>query len=352
MEVARTMSLLARSIPLWGDALALLLFAGVAVGASAEPVPLPADLDGRLLLEIRSCETRLGQALMAATVRARTGPTAVALPNLRCGAFAAGSDQALFMNAVDGLDRIPAHTTRQVTAFFPADARHTECRCVVGDVRRIEREPADQPFDAERDVRSIDDAIAGWREFLEEMEGARPPAPEIHPTALRRESILVPDTPVRDRPDPAGTLLTQLPAGEPVDVLALVGGYKRIQTLTGIEGWIPGGAATVDSTRTAMLSLALSPARRSTGSDPTDPGEFDGACSEVRSEDLADLVFALLPEARTAYVRPVWYALEAEDQDAFQRWASLCFGVTRIIDVARGLEVRNTRWGDAPASRP
>jgi hypothetical protein len=324
----------------------------LAVGAAAEPVPLPAELEGRLLLEIRSCETRLGQALMAATVRARTGPTAVALPNLRCGAFSAGSDQALFMNAVDGLDHIPANTTRQVTAFFPADARHSECRCVVGDVRRIERERADEPFVGDdRDPESLDQATAGWREFLEEMEGAKPATAELDPTALRRESILVPKTALRDRPDPNGALLAELPVGEPVDVLALAGGYKRVQTQAGLEGFIPSGAATVESSRKAMLSLALAPARRSIG-DEAVPGEgLGGACSDVRSEDLTDLVFALLPEARTAYVRPVWYALDTEDQDAFQRWASLCFGVTRIIDVARGLEVRNTRWGDAPASR-
>ncbi len=349
--------------PICLPALALaLLILGLPVRGGAEPVALPPELDGRLLLELRSCEARLGQVLMAATVRARTGPTAVALPNLRCGAFAAGSDQALFLNAVDGLERIPAHTTRQVTAFFPADARHTECRCVVGDVRRIEREQGDDAFaGSDRDTAAIDDAIAGWQEFLEEMEGGAAPDPELAAGALRREEILVPDTAIRDRPDEAGAVLERLPAGEAIAILALSGGHKRVRTRAGTEGWIPSGASSVDSARAAVLALTLAPARLSSGTPaaggnedapPTGALDLGATCSEIRSEDLTDLVFALLPESRTAYVRPVWYALETADQDAFQHWASACFGVTRIIDVARGLEVRNTRWGDAPASRP
>jgi hypothetical protein len=52
----------------------------------------------------------------------------------------------------------------------------------------------------------------------------------------------------------------------------------------------------------------------------------------------------MLPESRAAYVRPIWYAIESADQDAFQLWAAQCFGVTRILDVARGLELRNLDW--------
>lgn len=326
------------------------LTAGVGFG---EPVPLPAELEGRLLLEVRSCEPRLGQALMAATVRARTGPTAVQLANLRCGAFAPGTDQALFLNPVDGLDRIPAHTTRQVTAFFPSDARHDECRCIVGEVRRIEREGADEL----RDVSPIDDAIAGWQEFLEEMEAVATPDAPLPEGALRREEILVPETPVRDGPDPAAAVLERLAAGDAVDVLALMGGYKQVRSAAGTEGWIPSDASTVDSARARRVALVLAPARTpdpggATAEPATSPATEPALCSAVRREDLDGLVFALLPESRTAYVHPVWYVLDAPDQDAFQRWASECFGVTRIIDVARGLEVRNTRWGDAPAARP
>ena len=353
--------LLPRAAPALATLLSLAIVA--ATPAGGEPVPLPAHLEDRLLLEVRSCELRLGQALMAATLRARTGPTAVRLPDLRCGAFAPGGDQALFLNAVDGLDRIPPHTTRQVTAFFPSDSRHSECRCVVGEVRRIEREGADEPFVGQREAR-IDEAIAGWQEFLNEMEAASEPGAPLPEGALRLEEVVVPETPLRDQPGPSGRVLERLSAGQPVAVLVLEGGYKHVRTRAGSEGWIPSGVSSVDSTRAAQVGLALAPARVQAG-EPAAPGparpgqEGPGSeepgpplCSAVRSDDLGDLLFALLPESRTAYVHPLWYALESADQDAFQLWATTCFGITRIIDVARGLEVRNTHWGDAPASRP
>jgi hypothetical protein len=57
------------------------------------------------------------------------------------------------------------------------------------------------------------------------------------------------------------------------------------------------------------------------------------------------LVFALVPEDGTVHVTPLWRLLGAADQRAFSRWSADCFGVSRIVDAERGLELSRSPQG-------
>jgi hypothetical protein len=82
------------------------------------------------------------------------------------------------------------------------------------------------------------------------------------------------------------------------------------------------------------VSRALAPLREA---DAT--AEKEALCAEVPPSQLGELVFALVPEDETVYVRPLWRRLDALDQRAFARWARECFGAPRLVDAERGVEL-------------
>ena len=311
--------------------------APAAPGVCAERVALPASLEGRVEIELRHCEARPAEGVMAATLHIRTGATDVRLANLECGAVARSTGRALFLRGDDALDRIPAHAVRNPTIVFPMDAGHTQCRCRVGDVRDIERDGVDRDLG--------EPALAP-----DERRAGPPPPPfelPLRPGALRRETVLVPQAPVRAEPGDTGHPIDRVVAGDRVEVLALREGYKRVRTPAGREGWVPGGTSAVVSARALRVAMALAPARDGGATASSD----DRLCRKVPADALADLVFALRPESRTVVVHPLWYALEPGDQYAFEHWAQACYGISRIIDVTRGLDLRNRAWRD-PAAAP
>lgn len=84
------------------------------------------------------------------------------------------------------------------------------------------------------------------------------------------------------------------------------------------------------------VSRALSPLR---GRAERARGETSALCASIPPAQLAELVFALVPEDRTVYVRSLWHKLDAADQRAFAAWASDCFRAPRIVDAERGVEL-------------
>jgi hypothetical protein len=81
------------------------------------------------------------------------------------------------------------------------------------------------------------------------------------------------------------------------------------------------------------VSHALAPLREA------DAGAGKAPCEAVPATQLRGLVFALVPEDETVYVRSLWHRLDALDQRAFARWARECFGVTKLVDAERGVEL-------------
>lgn len=336
-----------------------------ALPAAAHQVP--PELQGHLDVAVERCEPGPpGSGLLLATVRIETGAAEIRLPELHCGAFVPASDEVLFLNAVDGGQRVPAHATRRIEAHFPGDARHTECRCVIADVRRINH--------GDEGWREVEDWAGDWWRRLQEAEprerplvfagrGTPPdPSAEVpqgewddvasrgpldlpfsNAPRLRREWVLRSDVFLRH--EPAGSASEHsLQRGQPVDVLALDGGAKQVRLGTGRTGWIDGDASSPERRAAPDLTLALDAlATEGHGSDPS-------FCRD-RSDELRALVFALLPEDRTAYVSSEWYLLSEPQQDAFQVWTRECYGIGRIVEVERGQELRSHSWGDRPTLR-
>jgi hypothetical protein len=87
------------------------------------------------------------------------------------------------------------------------------------------------------------------------------------------------------------------------------------------------------------VSRALTPLRALVEPGRTAEGRTGTICAAVPPAELGDLVFALVPEDDTVYVRPLWRQLDVVDQRAFAIWASECFGVSRIVDAERGAPV-------------
>ncbi len=318
------------SLSLWS-----LVIAAAAQGAGAEPVPLPGRLAGRVQIDLQACTPDGVAAVRTATLQIRTGATDVDLSDLRCGAHSRATGRALVLRGDDTLGRVPPHTERLATIVFPADARHDTCRCQIGELRRIEQEQTEVGFaleapglgHREKPLRSFDLPLA--------------------PDALRFETVLVPEAPLRESPSADAIIIAgpapTVRAGERIEVLALDAGWKRVRSSAGRMGWVVASTSAVVGDRALHVALALAPAR---------PGrERDAACRAIDADDLSDLVFALLPESRTVYVHPLWYALEPGDHEAFTRWAVDCFGIAHIVDVSRNLEIRNTRWEAAPSAR-
>jgi len=338
---------------------AALLLVAIVLGAA----DAWAQAGAPLAVDILSCEPQVaGGALLKAQVAVRTGDTGARILNLQCGAYEEGTDRVLFLNGVDGVDRVPPNTIKVVTAYFPADARHTICRCVVGEVRRLEQEEVlgtEIDFgvpDPEAPVPPPDElqATREWddgRAVLDLLGEGEEPRPAADPPGrrLRYEIVLVPNAPLREAPGAETPVIGRLRAGERVALHGVRAGYKWVLTDAGLGGWTRGDAVTSDEAVPQRVSEALAPLRVLAAPGETLEGDTGALCRAVDRDDLDELVFAMLPESRAAYVQPVWYALDTNDQDAFQLWAAQCYGVTRILDVARGLELRNVAWQTRPA---
>jgi hypothetical protein len=95
------------------------------------------------------------------------------------------------------------------------------------------------------------------------------------------------------------------------------------------------------------VSRALAPLHPLLDTGRSPQGERDALCSAVVPTELTPLVFALVPEDGTVYVRALWRGLDAADQAAFALYVNACFGVARIVDAHYGVEI-----GRAPLARP
>ena len=223
---------------------------------------MPPELRGRVSAEVTSCEPfRAGEGSRVVLVRVRAGANGVREPDIRCGAVARGSDEALGWARVSGLDRIAAGEVREAMVLVPADAAHDECRCVVAASKQDAQCEPWQSLENGRCVEAVD------------VAAPPPPAPSDELTAALRVSRAL--TPLRARVEP---------------------GRKA------------------DAGTTAL-------------------------CASVPPAQLSELVFALVPEDGTVYVRSLWHKLDVVDQRAFASWASECFRVERIVDAVRGVEL-------------
>jgi len=101
--------------------------------------------------------------------------------------------------------------------------------------------------------------------------------------------------------------------------------------------------------RALDVSRALTPLRALVEPGRTAEGETAAICASVSPAQLSELVFALVPEDGTVYVRSLWHKLDTVDQKAFAIWASECFGVARLVDAERGVELAAPAQ---PASAP
>jgi hypothetical protein len=240
------------------------LFLLLATPLLARAVEVPPELRGRISVEVTSCEPlRADAPARAVLLRVRAGASALRQPEIRCGAFVPGTDQVLGWTRVAGLEQLAAESARAVMTLVPADAAHSECRCVA-------------------DAAAKAAACAPW----ESLENGRCVEPGERAAA------------------PA---LADAPAD---DVTAALG-----------------------------ISRALAALRR-----PSDQNEEAATpavlCSSVAPAQLKPLVSALVPEDGTVYVTRLWRLLGTADQRAFARWSDECFGVTRLVDAERGVELR------------
>lgn len=97
----------------------------------AHAVEVPPELRGQLSVEVTSCEPLRGDApARAVLLRVRAGGSSLRQPEIRCGAFVPGTDQGLGWTRVAGLEQLAAESARAVMTLVPADAAHSECRCV------------------------------------------------------------------------------------------------------------------------------------------------------------------------------------------------------------------------------
>jgi hypothetical protein len=111
----------------------------------------------------------------------------------------------------------------------------------------------------------------------------------------------------------------------------------------------PAPPAPADELAAALrVSRALTPLRALLEPGRTAEGRTSGICAAVLPASLGELVAALVPEDGTVYVRPLWHRLDAADQKAFAIWASECFGIARIVDAERGVELTLAPQEDPP----
>lgn len=312
---------------------------------------LPASLEGRVEVSLLSCDPYAGGSdLRVARVRIQVGEAELWLPDLRCGAFEPGSDRALFLNAVDGLGRLAAHSQRTVEVVFPATRRYRECRCVVGGSTAMSPRPSRGPewWEEETFVPEgpDDEALAedDSGDTFGDGAGVEPPAA----LGLREELVLRPATIVRAGPSPAAAVVGRVAATERVSVFAVDQGWKRIRSERGFEGWIRSDAATSDLEAPRRVGAALDELALKLPRDGWPPQALATTCPVSAAEALPELVFALLPDIHTVYVTNLWYALDDVQRDAFHAWVQSCHEIRRIVEMATGAELRGEAWGDRP----
>jgi hypothetical protein len=313
---------------------------------------LPRELRGRLAIEISRCRP-IGQAdaLLEAELVLRTNATAVELPGLHCGAYDE-TGAAFFLAPVAGRLRLRAHERRRLTVRFAADATHRECGCTVRNVRGL---PGEGESDAFGEVDAELAALVAQLEAEAELAAApvrasaadaaaAPDAPAdvaLGPQALRYERVLAPELALRAEPHARAPRTGVAPAGARIAVERIERGWKLARTSDGQTGWLPSDAASADvaapermAERLAPLHEAFAPSARNAAS----------RCASVDRNALGELVAAWRIHEHAVYVRPLWYALPAEDRDVFQAWAADCYSAQRIVDAASGREIRSEAW--------
>ncbi len=345
--------------------------------AHARPPELPRDLRGRVVVEVARCRP-IGRAdaLLEADVRVRARETGVALPGLHCGAYD-DAGEPFFLTPVTGRLNLRAHEAQRFTVRFAADAKHRECGCTVRDVRGLAGENTDAEFDALIEALSEDgaeDAGAAPAALpepaipaaAEDAAGAPVPgatpesndgapedaslaateltAPAFAPPGLRYERMLAPNAPLRAEASSRAAITGVAPPGARIAVDRIERGWKLARTADGLAGWLPSDAATADVGAPERMAERLAPLHRALA-----PGAStsEALCASVERSALADLVAAWRIHERAVYVHPLWYALAAEDRDAFQRWAADCYSATRVVDAMTGREIRSEDW-EAP----
>ncbi|MBW2241819.1 MAG: SH3 domain-containing protein [Deltaproteobacteria bacterium] len=300
--------------------------------------PQPAGLQ----IQVLSCDPYAGQRdLRVARVRIRTGADPAELTDLQCGAFEPGTNRALFMNAVDGLGRLPAGAERIAQVVFPASARHRECRCVIGSAVTLrERRSARGPEWWEEET---------WEPAprVRAEPGDWPPQDRVPDSnVLRPEVVLRPATELHREPNADTKVLERLTAQEHVDVLSIERGWKQVRRRGGSEGWIRSDTATPDLEAPARVGARLDELALALLPDGTAPDALVTSCPISAADALPELVFALVPATHTVYVTNLWYALDDLQRDAFHAWVRGCHEITRIVELATGAELRNATNGD------
>ncbi len=323
---------------------ALWLVLLAAPGHGVETV-LPPSLAGRAEVQVLSCDRHDGGAdLRVARVRVTVGAAEIELDDLQCGAFEPGTDRALLLNAVDGLGRLAAGSDRIAEVVFPASHLYTECRCVVGGATALREttgrwgawwaaeawEPTERP------------------EALDWRGGTDP----VGPAGLRRELVLRPATRIHDRPGEDEPVVGRVPAGRQVEVFAVQGGWKRVRSDDGVEGWIRSDASTADLEAPKRVGAYLDELAGKLRPSNGPPRRLSEACPVSAAEALPQLVFSLLPDLHTVYVTNLWYTLDESQRDAFHAWVEGCHDVRRIVEMATGAELRGEAWGDRPSLPP
>ena len=101
----------------------------------------------------------------------------------------------------------------------------------------------------------------------------------------------------------------------------------------------PPPAPSDELTGALRVSRALTPLRALTEPGRGAAGGAAALCAAVPPAQLGELVFALVPEDDTVYVRSLWHRLDEADHRAFAIWAHECFGVERLVDAERGVEL-------------
>ncbi|MCP3984892.1 MAG: SH3 domain-containing protein [bacterium] len=320
-------------------AVAIGLLAVAAIGRAQQGPGNPPDHSDQSGVQIHllSCDPYAGQRdLRVARVRIRVGARPIELTDLQCGAFVPGTKSALFLNAVDGLGKLPAGTERIAQVVFPASRRHRECRCVIGSAVAL-RERRGQHGPEWWEEETWEPAPQG-----EQAPGTWPAENHIPgPDVLRLEVVLRPATELHREPDEEAPVLERLTAQERVDVLSIERGWKLVRRAGGLVGWIRSDTATPDLQAPARVGARLDELALTLGPDGTAPDALISSCPVSAADALPELVFALVPATHTVYVTNLWYALDDVQREAFHAWVKGCHEITRIVELATGAELRN-----------
>ncbi len=326
------------------------------VALAAQGMPLPPRLEGLVSVQLLSCDPHgAGNDLRIARVRIQVGASEVMLPDLQCGAFRPGTEHALFLNAVEGLDRLPPGAQRIVEVVFPASGRYSECRCVAGGASSMLRAGGEDPsawweterFEQPPEPAEMDEGATRAADGL--RAGETPGDSPAEPPSLRTELVLRPGTEIHAGPSSAEAVSGRLAAGDRIAVDAISAGWKRVRREE-LAGWIRSDASTADLMAPERVGAYLDELAARLSPDGG-PAIVLRNCPLSAADALPELVLSLLPEIHTVYVTNLWYALDEDRRDAFHAWVAGCHDVRRIVDMASGAELRGEDWGDHPPTR-